>query len=57
MKTGLLRTVPADAIFPPIGLATSIAREYEQQCQRLCYGPFPSWREVAGRFEELRDLL
>lgn len=47
----------SDALFPPAGLAISIAREYEQQCQALCYGRFPSWREVAGRFEELRDLL
>lgn len=47
----------SDALFPPEELATAIAAEYEEQCRLLCYGPYPSWREVQARFLELRDLL
>ena len=47
----------SDALFPPAELAPIIGKEYETQCQMLCYGPYPSWREVQARFLELRDLL
>lgn len=47
----------SDALFPSEDLAASIAREYEQQCRMLCYGPFPSWAEVQARFNELREIL
>ncbi len=47
----------SDALFPRADLAALIGPEYEQQCQTLCYGPFPSWNQVQARFDELRDVL
>ncbi len=47
----------SDALFPPAELAVIIGAEYENQCQMLCYGPYPSWKEVKTRFLEFRDLL
>lgn len=47
----------SEAIFPTGELAMTIAREYEQQCQTLCYGVFPTWNEVQARFDGLRRLL
>jgi len=47
----------SDALFPPPNIARAIAAEYESQCRVLCYGPYPSWRDVASRFLELRDFL
>jgi len=47
----------SDAIFPPDEIATSLGREYEQQCRILCFGAFPSWAQVLARFTELRALL
>jgi len=47
----------SDALFPPAALATEIAREYDNQCRLLCYGPYPSWADMQSRFEELRHLL
>lgn len=47
----------SDALFPPAELAAILSAEYEAQCQRLCYGRFPSWPEVHGRFLELRSIL
>lgn len=47
----------SDAIYPGGELAEIIEREYEQQCRLLCYGPFPSWRDVRSRFDELRPML
>ena len=47
----------SDALFPPLALAGMIAREYQRQCQTLCYGPFPMWEQIQGRFETIRDLL
>ena len=36
---------------------SSIAADYDEQCRTLCYGPYPSFDEVIGRFEEMRSLL
>lgn len=47
----------SDALFPPVGVAEIIARDYNDQCRMLCYGPFPVWPEVLARFESLRELL
>lgn len=47
----------SEALFPPAPLADVIAMEYEQQCRSLCYGPFPDWRQVQGRFDAIRNLL
>ena len=47
----------SDALFPPAELSAAIGPEYERQCRVLCYGPFPSWKEVQERFRALRTLL
>jgi hypothetical protein len=47
----------SDALFPSTELAATIGPEYEAQCQRLCYGPYPSWADIQKRLLELRDLL
>ena len=47
----------SDALFPPLSIAASIARDYDDQCRMLCYGAFPSWREVQERFDQLRPSL
>jgi hypothetical protein len=52
-----MRFAQSDALFPPAALATVIAEEYQRQCRTLCYGPFPAWERVQGRFEAIRDLL
>lgn len=52
-----MRFAHSDALFPPAALATLIRSEFEAQCRLLCYGPPPTWDQVQGRFEQLRDLL
>jgi Nucleotidyl transferase AbiEii toxin, Type IV TA system len=47
----------SDALFPPTDLASMIGAEYEAQCRVLCYGSYPPWAEVQGRFSQLRQLL
>ena len=47
----------SDGIFPPETIAGEIAAEYEGQCRMLCYGPFPSWKEVQERFMAIREIL
>jgi hypothetical protein len=47
----------SDALFPPEALARTIGAEYERRCRTLCYGAYPSWDEVLGRFAEIRTLL
>jgi len=47
----------SDALFPPTSIAAAIIRDYNEQCRLLCYGAFPSWREVQERFEDLRSSL
>lgn len=45
------------ALFPTQDIRNNIAKEYQQQCQTLCYGSFPSWEEVEACFEEIREKL
>lgn len=52
-----MRFAESDALFPSGDLATMLAEEYEQQCQMLCYGLFPSWTDIQRRLGELRQLL
>jgi hypothetical protein len=47
----------SDALFPVGDLTEILGRDYETQCAALCFGPYPTWREVLGRFERQRDRL
>ena len=31
-----------------------VAREYEAQCELLCFGSYPKWHEVESCFETIR---
>ena len=33
----------SQALFPPAALRDALRRDYETQCQSLCYGEFPAW--------------
>jgi len=52
-----MRFANSDALFVVGELSSAIGREYEGQCQILCFGPHPSWDMVQARFIELRELL
>jgi hypothetical protein len=47
----------SDAFFATGDLSAAIGREYEGQCEILCFGSHPSWEIVQARFMELRNLL
>jgi glycine/D-amino acid oxidase-like deaminating enzyme len=47
----------SDALFATGDLAAAIGREYEGQCEILCFDSHPSWEIVQARFIELRELL
>jgi hypothetical protein len=47
----------SDALFATGELSSAIGREYEGQCENLCFGPHPSWDFVQARFTEIRNLL
>ena len=52
-----MRFAHSDALFPPDTLSAVIGPEYEAQCHQLCYGVYPLWDEVLGKFQGLRGLL
>ena len=52
-----MRFSNSEALFPNAQLSTNLATNYEFQCSLLCYSPYPKWKEVLARFEELRDIL
>jgi len=45
------------ALFPTPEVAAALARDYEQQCQILCYGDFPSFPEVLELLQGIRAFL
>ena len=47
----------SDAIFPKGNLEMALAAEFDKQCQILCFGEFPTWRQVQEQLIELRELL
>ena len=47
----------SDALFPPTELSAALEGDYETQCKQLCYGPYPPWADLLGRFDSLRKLL
>jgi len=53
-----LSFVDSPAFFPEAELKDQLARDYEAQCRLLFSGAsYPSFEDVLGRFEEIRDLL
>ena len=47
----------SDALFATGKLSSTIGREYEGQCEILCFGSHPSWETVQACFNALRNLL
>lgn len=45
------------ALFPRVRLSEALRTDYEMQCDLLCFGPYPSWSEVLGRFEAIKEHL
>jgi len=52
-----LKFAQSAGVFPGASLRARIIADYDEQCRTLCYGAYPSFDEVVGRFETLRDLL
>lgn len=47
----------SDALFPPAALRAVLVAEFEEQCRVLCFGPIPTWDELQGRLDAIRNLL
>ncbi len=47
----------SEALFPIGNLEKALAAEFEKQCQILCFGKFPTWRQVQQRLADIRHLL
>lgn len=47
----------SEAIFPKGNIEMALAAEFEKQCRILCFGEFPTWRQVQQRFMSLQHLL
>ena len=47
----------SQALFPSPALSQQLGAEYAEQCRQLCFGAFPTWRDVLARLAELRNLL
>ena len=47
----------SEAIFPKGNIEMALAAEFEKQCRILCFGEFPTWRQVQQRFMDIHDLL
>jgi hypothetical protein len=45
------------AIYPADELRDVIETDYERECVRLFYGPYPPFPDVLKRLQTLRDLL
>jgi hypothetical protein len=47
----------SEAIFPKGNIEMVLAAEFEKQCRILCFGEFPTWRQVQQCFMSIHDLL
>ena len=45
------------ALFPPPELGAILASEFEKQCKLLCFGDFPTWKNLQVRLNGIRNLL
>lgn len=47
----------SDAFYPPDELRTTIEADYERECARLFYKPYPPFDDVLARLVDLRALI
>lgn len=47
----------SDALFPSTHLESALGAEFEKQCRILCFGEYPTWKQVQHRFKEIQKLL
>lgn len=47
----------SQALFPEEALREALSKDYTEQCESLCYGPFPAFEDVLAQFQQVRDLL
>ena len=47
----------SDALFPPHPLASILGQEFEKQCRILCFGEYPTWKQVQECFKEIKGFL
>lgn len=47
----------SDALYPPDELRTTIEADYERECARLFYKPYPPFDDVLARLVDLRALI
>jgi predicted nucleotidyltransferase component of viral defense system len=47
----------SDAIFPRADLESALSSEFEKQCKILCFGKYPTWKQIQQRFREMRPYL
>lgn len=53
-----MRLRDSAALFPDRVSRATLAREYAEQCENLCFSEhYPSFDEVVGRFEAIRERL
>ncbi len=52
-----LRFGSSDALYPSEDLGKVIGGVYEEQCRTLCYGAYPSWKDLLSVFANLRERL
>jgi hypothetical protein len=45
------------ALFPSARLSAVLRAEYEMQCDLLCFGGYPPWKEVLARFAVIKEHL
>jgi hypothetical protein len=47
----------SEGLFPDADLRRLMVSDYDEQCEALCFGDYPSFEDVLGRFEQLRAKL
>lgn len=52
-----LELAQSPALFPSDALASSLSKDYAEQCRTLCYGDYPTFRQVLDLLEEARPFL
>ncbi|MDK3157567.1 nucleotidyl transferase AbiEii/AbiGii toxin family protein [Kamptonema cortianum] len=45
------------ALFPTADIYDALAKDYNEQCNALCYGRFPEFSDVLSKLEDVRQFL